>query len=349
MILEDEIKYTKDYLVKLDENIEMVPLTLDCAFKKVFGHNLELLKKFLIITLHLPIDEENCSIKLENSEQPKYNKRDYQMTFDVTVTLNNNITVTLEMNSEYFENIKERNLLYFEKKRVSMVESGDNPQNFSNFYLYQLNLNSREKNVSNGESVIVYYDLITKKVFSDNRIMVLKYLEYYRNLYYTEGNKEEEVMWLVGLTSRNFSELYDIFSQLLPLKQLQKLIEDVINMSKDVLILHEWEKEKMEALVAYTKEKNQKKREEEFQKKEKELKKSEEELKKSEQELKKSEQELKKSEQELKEKEDKLHKDLESFQKEKVNIAKEMIQNGIDINLISKYTKLSVCEIERLK
>lgn len=312
-----KIKYTKEYLEKLDMQLEMVPLTLDCVFKKIFETNLEMLKKFLIIVLKLNINPNECKIEMKNSELPKYNHKEYKMILDVHTILDNNIYVDVEMNSEYFKDIKERNSFYLDKRHVSLLEVGNNPKDYDEIYLYQLNLNTREKKVTHGEHIIVPYDLTTKSVFADNKIMILKYLEYYQKLYYTYGNRDKEVIWLSGLTSKTFVELYDIFSQLLTPKELDKLLGDMINMSKDEFILHEWEKEKLDALVEYTKEKN---RRQEY----------EEELQEA----------VEEAVQEAVE---------ETTETERINIAKSMIEHNMDTHIISDITKLSVEKIESLK
>ena len=53
------------------------------------------------------------------------------------------------------------------------------------------------------------------------------------------------------LTARTFSELYELARQVLDEDKVQKLMEAVINMSKDEFIIHEWQKEKMDALVKH--------------------------------------------------------------------------------------------------
>ena len=84
-------------------------------------------------------------------------------------------------------------------------------------------------------------------------------------------------------------------------------------MSKDEFILHEWEKEKLDALVEYTKEKN---RRQEYEEK------------------------LQEAVQEAVE---------ETTETERISIAKSMIEHNMDTHIISDITKLSVEKIESLK
>ena len=58
---------------------------------------------------------------------------------------------------------------------------------------------------------------------------------------------------LAALTAKTFTEIYDILRNILEENELDKFIGDVIRMSKDEFVLHEWEKEKLDALVEYEK------------------------------------------------------------------------------------------------
>ena len=80
-------KYTKEYLSELDKELEMIPLTFDPIFKGVFEKNLELLKRFLNVTLDLGLDLNVCKITLLSNELPKENKKEYQKTVDIYVLL----------------------------------------------------------------------------------------------------------------------------------------------------------------------------------------------------------------------------------------------------------------------
>lgn len=51
------------------------------------------------------------------------------------------------------------------------------------------------------------------------------------------------------LVARTFSELYELARQILDEKQVSKLMEAMIDMSNDGFILHNWQKDKMDALV----------------------------------------------------------------------------------------------------
>ena len=54
-MIESKIEYTKDYLLELDEKLEMVPLIYDQMLKRMFLNNPTILKRFLISVLKINV------------------------------------------------------------------------------------------------------------------------------------------------------------------------------------------------------------------------------------------------------------------------------------------------------
>jgi len=145
--------------------------------------------------------------------------------------------------------------LYEDKLYSMILEKGENPRKLENIWFYQLNLNTENKSEKIGERVIVPYDISSNRVYMENRRTILKYLEFYYKLYYNEPNKRSrDVIWLAALSAKTLEELYDILSNVLEGIVLKKFMKDVITMSWDGFNLHEWEKEKLDDMVAYNKE-----------------------------------------------------------------------------------------------
>ncbi len=223
-------------------------MSYDRAFKSTFKSNLNILKHILNASLPITISKED-KISLLDSEMPIINKKEHEQIVDIFVVINNTIYVDIEMNRSKFENVFERNTKY--KNRMSNVifEKGENLKELKTKYLYQLNLNA-SPNEEILEDTIVMYGLNTNKIYSSKESVIIKSLERYRDLYYN-GVRDKKVIWLTILTARNFSELYELASQILDEEELKKLMEASINMSKDGFVLHAWQKEKMDALVKY--------------------------------------------------------------------------------------------------
>ncbi len=242
-------KLETEYFEQLDEKLTLVPLTYDKAFKRIFRTNLDILKEFLKDVIPLDIDKD-CNIRLMDGELPKENMKEKGRIVDIYVVLDGKIYVDIEMNKSKFKTVLQRNIKYKDKLSSLLPESDEDFKSITSKKLYQLNLNAYpfEKIL---EDIIVLYGLKTHKIYSSDECMIVKSLERYRDLYYNKGNKERDVIWLTILTSRTFTELYELSKQILSKDQVKKLMEAAISMSKDGFILHEWQKDKFDALVKY--------------------------------------------------------------------------------------------------
>ena len=315
------MKINEENLRKLDNVREMIPLTFDPVFKGVFSRNLEILKEFLRDVLHLEYELEELDIRILNNELIKESIREYQKVIDVNIVLNDNIYVEIEINREDFNRVKYRNKMYADKVSSLILESGENIKKLEEFYFYQLNLNTENKNENIGEHIIVPYDISTNEIYIDNNKTILKYLEFYYRLYYNEPNKRtRDVIWLAALSSKSFTELYTILKGVLDERLLKKFIKDVIKMNWDKLenfSIHEWEKEKWDKYL-------------EEKRKEEEEKRLEEALEKG--------------------LEQGIEQGIEQGSRETlINTVNEMIKNGASIEFISKVTKLSNEEIRKIE
>ena len=243
------LEMNEEYFMQLDEKLTLVPLTYDKAFKRIFRTNLDILKDFLKDVIPLDIDKE-CNIRLMDGELPKENMKEKGKIIDIYVVLDRKIYVDIEMNKSKFETVLQRNIKYKDKLSSMLPESNEDYKALTSKKLYQLNLNAYpyEKIL---DDIIVLYGLKTHHIYSSDECMVIKSLERYRDLYYNKGNKEKDVIWLTILTSRTFTELYELSRQILSKEKVKKLMEAAISMSKDGFILHEWQKDKFDALVKY--------------------------------------------------------------------------------------------------
>ena len=242
---------TKDDLVKLDKELKLIPLTFDKMFKSVFTYDLEIFKEFLILETNLDLDIESTNISLLNNELPKGIIKEYQKTIDIYVSLNDNTRIDVELNNaSYNDLLSIRNSLYESKLFSMSLESGESIKELANKKIIQLNLNTKDFNITYGEDILMTYGIKTGNFYLKNRQIILKYLAYYKKMYYNFDIKlSKSELWLVVILSETFTELYDLLGSLLSDVKREKFIRKVIEMSKDTFILHEWEKEKMDELT----------------------------------------------------------------------------------------------------
>ena len=200
----------------------------------------------MVVPLNIGKDDK---IQILDGELPALNKNEHQDIVDIFIVINEIIFIDVKMNRSKFENVLESNIEYKNKASSVIFEKGESIKQLKEKRLYQLNLNANPSEEVI-DDVIVLYGLKTKKIYSPNDTIV-KGLERYRDLYYNEGVRSEEVIWLTILTARTFTELYELVSLVLKENEVRRLMEAMINMSMDGFTLHSWQKEKMDALVKY--------------------------------------------------------------------------------------------------
>ena len=144
----EEKMLSKKYLREVNKSIEMILLTFDVMFKGVFEKNTDILKRFLISILDLKLDVNKTKIEVLNNELVKENIREYQKRVDILVVLNDTIYIDIEVNRSNFDRVKLRNSMYCDKLYSMLLDMGDKTTKLNDIYLYQLNLNAKDKSIS---------------------------------------------------------------------------------------------------------------------------------------------------------------------------------------------------------
>ena len=265
-MIKEKNYYCAEDMIKLDRERDFIPLTFDGMFKGIFKKDLDLLKDFIMSQIGLKIEDDNCKIEIMDSELVKDKFDEYQKTVDINVLINN-MCVNIEINREYFKNVEQRNFLFADKLCSMMLNRGESIKSLRDKFLVQINLNAIDKydednnKLTYGTDTIVSFGLNTGKIYHSNKFVFVKYLEYYRELYYNEGEKlDESCLWLVLLTSRSFFEMYNILGELFDNDRREQFIRNVINMIDNRKIFEDWEIEKLNELVKYTSEENLRKK-----------------------------------------------------------------------------------------
>ena len=220
-------------------------------FKHIFTNNPDILKKFLIDVLKLDINPNLATIIIENNELTKSRKKEYQKNVDIYVSINNNLRIDIEVNSEKFSSIKARNVLYLNKIAIDTTESGFTYQKMNKQYFYQLNLNAHKSDKYLDEEYLL---VSTNKhqILLDNYKIICKSLDYYKELYYNQGkNSSKDVIWLSLLGANNFNELEEMASLVMNEKEKNKFVGECKDSSKNTKWLSEWGTEYFAEMVKH--------------------------------------------------------------------------------------------------
>ena len=224
----------------IEQETRLIPLTSDFMFKRIFTKNPDILKQFLISVLELNINPEKANIEIIGNELVKRKKKEYHKTVDMLVQINNNLNIDIEINTERFNSIKERNTLYLQKISVDTIESGNTYKSMAKYYFYQLNLNTNPSDKKIKEKYMIL-DEESHEPLLENFKIVCKSIENYREIYYNELDKSNSsTIWLALLSSKNFDELKEMASLVMNKNDREKFIEECKKASKDRVFLSEW-------------------------------------------------------------------------------------------------------------
>ena len=205
--------------------------------------------------MNLKIDKGDYLVFLDK-ELIKGNIKEKGRVVDIKVKFGSKYLIQIEVNRKKYKTVKIRNDLYLERIDTLRLEVNNNYiKDFDTEYLYQLNLNaSDEENKDIGLSSLVEYDRINDVITSDRVEKYSSNLVYFYNLYYNNGEEMKfSEIFMAGLMSKKYTELYEIMSKILTEDELNKFMKDVIAMTNEELLynIHYWEKEKMDALVEH--------------------------------------------------------------------------------------------------
>ena len=198
----------------------------------------------------MDLDPETTKIHISNTELIKQNVKEYQKRVDILVVINEKFTVDIEANRSPFKRVKRRNTMYLDKVNTLILEVGNKTIKVNDKFVYQLNLNAVDKEYDEPDDIVGLCSLKTNKIYQDNKFIILKYLVYYREIYYNKDieNTEEEI-WLASLTAENFTELNEILSHILTDEERCRFIRSAIEMSELEFNLAEWEAEKLNQMA----------------------------------------------------------------------------------------------------
>ena len=244
---------TLEYVKELDKTTKFVSLTMDAMFKSIMKRNKKVLKDFIVEAFGFDDVKDTDEIEFLANDLEKSNINEKGKLIDLNLRLGEKYIIDIEMNKTLYTYTRERNDMYYHKFVTLQVKVGDNYKNVEQLVIFQLNLNASEKEKLDepDHKFVTCDEYDDKKLYDENkRAIFTKTLVKYRNEYYNKTRDlKKDDLFIVMLTSKNYTELYNILSKFVSDEERDKLIRDVIVMSEKYTPLHEWEKEAMDAMV----------------------------------------------------------------------------------------------------
>ena len=336
-------------LQEIREKKRVIPATFDPVFKSLLTNenNRGYLEDLISYVTKIPKEIISKNMVVVNNQLPieKYNNK--QLNTDILVEIEKNV-INLEMNAQKEIGIFEKNAAYYQ---ILMVDQYKRSADYRNIKRV-IRINFNDFKYFSDEDIIIkfqmtsenglYIDPIYGEVYHVNLAILKKF-------WYNEGKKQSlndfdlKLLMLCASERETLDELAERDESLMNVKKnIEELSddEDIIGLY-DVKKAAEWEKN---CTKAY------------FEELEKDIKKYEEDVKKQQQDVKKQEENIRKQQQEIeKQKEDirtqeekKRKKELDQEKKQKLEIAKNLLKENIDIDIILKVTSLKKEDIKGL-
>lgn len=335
-------------LQEIREKKRVIPATFDPVFKSLLTNenNRGYLEDLISYVTKILKEIISKNMVVVNNQLPieKYNNK--QMNTDILVEIERNV-INLEMNAQKEIGIFEKNAAYYQKLMVEQYKRSADYRNIKR--VIQINFNDF-KYFSDEDIIIkfqmtsengLYIDPIYGEVYHVNLAILKK-------LWYNEGKKQSlndfdlKLLMLCASERETLDELAERDESLMNVKKnIEELSddEDIIGLY-DVKKAAEWEKNCTKAYFEEL-EKDIKKYEEDVKKHEKDVKKREENIRKQ-QEIEKQKENIRKQEEETRKKE------LDQEKKQKLEMAKNLLKENIDIDIILKVTSLNKKDIKGL-
>lgn len=336
-------------LQEIREKKRVIPATFDPVFKSLLTNenNRGYLEDLISYVTKIPKEIISKNMVVVNNQLPieKYNNK--QLNTDILVEIEKNV-INLEMNAQKEIGIFEKNAAYYQKLMVDQYKRSADYRNIKR--VIQINFNDF-KYFSDEDIIIkfqmtsengLYIDPIYGEVYHVNLAILKKF-------WYNEGKKQSlndfdlKLLMLCASERETLDELAERDESLMNVK---KNIEELSN-DEDIIGLYDVKKAaelEKNCTKAYFEEleKDIKKYEKDVKKQQQDVKKQEENIRKQQQEIEKQKEDIRKQEEETRKKE------LDQEKKQKLEIAKNLLKENIDIDIILKVTSLKKEDIKDL-
>ncbi len=343
-------------LQEIREKKRVIPATFDPVFKSLLTNenNRGYLEDLISYVTKIPKEIISKNMVVVNNQLPieKYNNK--QLNTDILVEIEKNV-INLEMNAQKEIGIFEKNAAYYQKLMVDQYKRSADYRNIKR--VIQINFNDF-KYFSDEDIIIkfqmtsengLYIDPIYGEVYHVNLAILKKF-------WYNEGKKQSlndfdlKLLMLCASERETLDELAERDESLMNVKKnIEELSddEDIIGLY-DVKKAAEWEKNCTKAYFEEL-EKDIKKYEEDVKKQEENIRKQQQEIEKQKEDIRTQQQEIEKQKEDIRKQEEETRKkELDQEKKQKLEIAKNLLKENIDIDIILKVTSLKKEDIKDL-
>lgn len=297
----------------IKKDIKTIPLISNTMFKEVFGseENKEAIAYLISEYFSLEYDAVLNNIKFKNTKLNINNEKDYKYDVDIIVSIDNETIVNLEANKSMWPGEENRNMSYLFNIFSSQFKRGTTKEDFRNAKkCIQINFNKVNYPKDREKSISKLIDVETKEEITDIIEIHHVNLEVIKKRCYNKKEEELTPIERIGLLliSESSKEIEGIVGE-----EMDSLLDKIMELSNDENLLGLYDKEELE-----------------------------EEIRRS-----------IKSEATKEGIREGMEQGIQEgiqmgIEQNKVEIAKKMLKDNIDMEMVSKYTGFSIEELTRI-
>ena len=231
---------------KINDNMEMLPLHYDRAFKVIFSKSTNVLIKLLRYLLKIEIND-NAHTMIGKEAVGKYiDSKNFR--HDMVVAIDSINYVCIEVNANKHAYSINRNFIYLVDLLLSKLSKGLKVKELDNYKVRLLNLNMF--NNANGEVIdeaaLIYLKSRTEatKMF---KIIDLDIAKCYEMMYNKDVEKDNLIRWGSIFCAKTINELsYLLGDDLLTMEEKKEFLDNVRAANRDEELVAAWRSERNE-------------------------------------------------------------------------------------------------------
>ena len=233
-------------LEKINDDMEMLPLHYDRAFKVIFSKSTNVLIKLLRYLLKIEIND-NADTMIGKEAVGKYiDSKNFR--HDMVVAIDSINYVCIEVNANKYAYSINRNFIYLVDLLLSKLSKGLKVEELNNYKVRLLNLNMF--NNTNGEVIdeaaLIYLKSRTEatKMF---KIIDLDIAKCYEMMYNKDVEKDNLIRWGSIFCAKTINELsYLLGDDLLTMEEKKEFLDNVRAANRDEELVAAWRSERNE-------------------------------------------------------------------------------------------------------
>ena len=236
----------EEMLEEINDDMEMLPLYYDCAFKVIFSKSTNILIKLLRKLLKIEISDTAHTMIGKEAVGRYIDSKNFR--HDMVVAIDSTNYICIEVNANKHAYSINRNFIYLVDLLLSKLSKGLKVKELDNYKVRLLNLNmfNKEGGEVIDEAALIYLKSRTEatKMF---KIIDLDIAKCYEMMYNKDIEKDDLIRWGSIFCAKTINELSDLLGDdLLTMEEKKEFLDNVRAANRDEELVTAWRHERNE-------------------------------------------------------------------------------------------------------